>query len=152
MRCPFCNSLNTSVKDSRQIHKHNIIKRRRYCEVCHSKFSTTEQPILREIYVIKRSGAKKPFDRAKIYTSIKTALRKRNTDDAKIETMVDQICIALQKSNEIYINTRKIGDLILQSLADVDEVAYIRFASVYKDFMSAQDFSQFIDALNRKKT
>jgi len=151
MNCPFCNDKATSVKDSRLTSEGSVIRRRRQCENCGARFSTYETAKLKEIIVIKRSGIKKPFDRQKIYNSISTATRKRNVDDNIIENIVNNICGILESSKESEIQSRKIGDLILSELAQVDEVAYIRFASVYKDFMTAKDFSKFINMIKSKK-
>jgi transcriptional repressor NrdR len=151
MNCPFCNNLSTSVKDSRVTSEGSIIRRRRECENCRARFSTYETAKLKEISVIKRSGIKKPFDRQKIYNAISTATRKRNVDESGIENIVNNICGILESSKESDIHSRKIGDLILNELAEIDEVAYIRFASVYKDFMTAKDFSKFINMIKSKK-
>ncbi|MDX1917212.1 MAG: transcriptional regulator NrdR [Rickettsiaceae bacterium] len=147
MKCPFCNQEDTIVKDSRACNNNENIRRRRYCGKCHAKFSTLEKPIRKELYVIKRSGAKRIFEMQKIYDSINMALRKRNASDQLVETIVNKICMSLYSSNEREIPTRKIGDMILDELARIDEVAYIRFASVYKDFMTARDFSRFINMI-----
>lgn len=149
MKCPFCLCENTFVKDSRLTSNKEGVKRRRYCPKCKERFSTNEEVVLKELFVVKRSGTKKPFDRNKIYSSIKTAMRKRNIDEKQIEKMVNYICNHLQSNSETEIPTRKIGDQILTELAKTDEVAYIRFASVYKDFSSAQDFSRFIKLISK---
>jgi transcriptional repressor NrdR len=149
MKCPFCHYENTFVKDSRLSSNKEGVKRRRYCPKCKERFSTNEEIVLKELFVIKRSGTKKPFDRNKIYSSIKTAMRKRNIDEKQIEKMVNYICHHFQSTIESEIPTRKIGDQILTELAKIDEVAYIRFASVYKDFTSVQDFSKFIKMISK---
>ncbi|MDX1924354.1 MAG: transcriptional regulator NrdR [Rickettsiaceae bacterium] len=151
MKCPFCQSINTFVKDSRISTNSENVRRRRSCVDCKAKFSTIEQPILKELYVVKRSGTKKPFERKKIYNAIQTALRKRETEDGLLEKIVNKICLTLQTQQEKEIPTRRIGDMILEELALIDEVAYIRFASVYKDFMSASDFSRFINLIKSQK-
>ena len=151
MKCPFCDNRNTLVKDSRGNTSAGQVRRRRYCESCNAKFSTLEKPILKELYVIKRSGARKPFEISKIHASINTALRKRNAGDQMIETIANRIYIYLQSLNETEIPTRRIGDMILEELAEIDEVAYIRFASVYKDFMTTKDFSRFINSIKTSK-
>ena len=151
MKCPFCSFSDTNVKDSRIASSGSVVRRRRQCPNCNARFSTYEEAKLKEISVIKRSGIKKPFDRAKIYNSIATAMRKRDVDDKQIDEIVNNICGKLEGSSETEILTRKIGDLILEELAKVDEVAYIRFASVYKDFMSVQDFSRFINMIKKSK-
>lgn len=150
MRCPFCHSDNTSVRDSREASSGASVRRRRECTKCHARFSTIESPIIKELVVIKRSGAKRPFDRSKIANSISTAMRKRSIDEKQVELIVDRICMQLHTGLDTEIATRKIGDLILSELATIDEVAYIRFASVYKDFMTTQDFSRFINFIKKK--
>ncbi len=150
MKCPFCGSKDTSVKDSRGSDSGLSIRRRRICPECNARFSTYETPQLKEIYVIKRSGTKKEFQKSKIYNSIATAMRKRNAEDQQIEKIVNKICGILESNKETEIPTRKIGELILAELANIDEVAYIRFASVYKDFMTVQDFSKFINQIKKE--
>lgn len=145
MFCPFCNNSDTIVKDSRISSDGKSVRRRRMCENCNARFSTFEKPHVREIYVIKRSGVKKLFDRQKIHDSIATAMRKRNNSDVIIEQIVNKICAVIQNSKNDEIPTRQIGDMILNELAQIDEVAYIRFASVYKDFLTAKDFTRFIN-------
>lgn len=150
MKCPFCYFENTFVKDSRNSSDGQTVRRRRECESCGIRFSTYETAKLKDIFVIKRSGMKKPFDRNKIYNSISAATRKRNVDDQRLEKMVNNICANVESSSDSDIQTRQIGDLILEELAKIDEVAYIRFASVYKDFMTAKDFSKFINMIRKK--
>lgn len=150
MKCPYCKHNDTIVKDSRTTSDKDGIKRRRQCTNCKTRFSSIEMPISKNLVVIKRSGAKKPFDQSKIYNSILTALRKRNVDRKIIDKIVEDICVELYSSNEKEIQTIKIGNMILSDLKKIDEVAYIRFASVYKDFNSMQDFSRFINT-NIKK-
>ncbi len=150
MKCPFCYNEETVVKDSRTSGSSLSVRRRRYCSNCKVRFSTYEVPHLKELYVIKRSGIKKPFEKSKIYNSIATAMRKRNAEDKQVDRIVNHICGILESGTEVEIPTRKIGDLILTELAGIDEVAYIRFASVYKDFMNVQDFSKFINQLKKK--
>lgn len=151
MKCPFCSFENTSVKDSRSSNDGSTIRRRRQCSSCNARFSTYENAKLTELFVIKRTGVKKPFDKNKIYNAISTATRKRNVDEQLIEKMVNNIYTHLESNNETEIPTRQIGDLILAELANIDEVAYIRFASVYKDFMTAKDFSRFINLIRKKQ-
>jgi transcriptional repressor NrdR len=152
MRCPFCNHPETFVKDSRESSAGSNVRRRRECKNCNARFSTQETAILKELIIIKRSGAKRLFDKNKIYASISTAMRKRALNDKQIEDIVDKICIQLYSMPDNEIPTRKIGDLILSELRQIDEVAYIRFASVYKDFMTTQDFSKFINFIKKKST
>lgn len=149
MKCPFCAAENTSVKDSRESDEGKVVRRRRCCDSCKGKFTTFEKTQIRELIVIKRTGAKKPFDRHKIHNSIVTALRKRNFSIDQIEEISNKVIVELQNGDEKEISTRKIGNLIMQELAKIDLVAYIRFASVYKDFSSIQDFVKFINNIKK---
>lgn len=144
MKCPFCQSADISVKDSRDTDENRIIRRRRYCGNCGGRFTTFERIQIRELVVIKRTGSKRPFDRTKIFKSIETALRKRNFTDQQVDKFTDKIVVELESSSSREINSRMIGKLIMQELAKIDQVAYIRFASVYKDFATVQDFAKFI--------
>lgn len=145
MRCPFCNHENTQVKDSRA--SGGNIRRRRSCESCKAKFSTIERVYIKELYVIKRSGMHKPFDRDKIKKSIETATRKRNIPINEVEKITDEIIRQIESSNIKELSTRKIGEFLMQALLQVDLVAYVRFASVYKDFSSPRDFIDFINSI-----
>ncbi len=147
MKCPFCQSEDISVKDSRDTHEGKVIRRRRQCGKCKGRFTTFERIQIRELTVIKRTGVKRPFDRNKILQSITTALRKRNVTDEEIENITDKIVVEIESSTSREINSRAIGKLIMQKLAKIDPVAYIRFASVYKDFATAQDFAKFISKI-----
>lgn len=147
MKCPFCEAKNTSVKDSRETDESRVIRRRRHCGKCNGRFTTFERIQFRELVVIKRTGSKRPFDRTKILKSIATALRKRNFTDEDIEKLSDRIVLELESSTTKEIKSRAIGKLIMQELAKIDPVAYIRFASVYKDFSNAQDFAKFISKI-----
>ena len=147
MKCPICNNTDTQVKDSRSTHNDTIVRRRRYCTQCSAKFSTAERIYLKELYVIKRSGVRKAFDRNKIKNAIETATRKRNIPITEIEKITDQIIGQIESSNVKEIHTRKIGELLLQMLLKLDVVAYVRFASVYKDFSSPDDFIKFIKSI-----
>lgn len=147
MKCPFCEAKNTSVKDSRETDESRVIRRRRHCSNCNGRFTTFERIQFRELVVIKRTGSKRPFDRTKILKSIATALRKRNFTDEDIEKLADRIVLELESSTTREIKSRAIGKLIMQELAKIDPVAYIRFASVYKDFSNAQDFAKFISKI-----
>ena len=147
MKCPFCEATNTSVKDSRDTDESRVIRRRRHCNECNGRFTTFERIQLRELVVVKRTGAKRPFDRTKILKAISTALRKRNVTDDDIEKLTDNIVLELESSATREIKSRTIGKLIMQELAKIDPVAYIRFASVYKDFSDAQDFAKFISKI-----
>ena len=149
MKCPFCDSPDTNVKDSRNTDEGKVVRRRRHCSNCGGRFTTFERIQIRELIVVKRSGAKRPFDRTKIEKSIITALRKRNFSDKQIEALSDKIILELESGSTKEIPTRKIGKLIMDELAKVDPVAYIRFASVYKDFANIEDFTRFIGKLQK---
>ena len=149
MKCPFCDHCDSYVVDSRANEEHKIIRRRRVCEACNKRFTTFEKVQFRELMVIKRSGVKKLFERQKIEKAITTALHKRNITDKQINELVDRIVLEIENSNLREISTRKIGDIIMKELAAVDQVAYIRFASVYKDFSTAHDFATFISKLKK---
>jgi transcriptional repressor NrdR len=147
MQCPFCLHENSLVKDSRETDDGKVIRRRRLCTKCNKKFTTFERIQSQGFMVVKRSGVKKLFDADKVKKSITTALRKRNVTDDKINEMVRQIVTEIESSGVKEATTRKIGELIMKELAKIDQVAYIRFASVYKDFSSAQDFARFINKI-----
>jgi transcriptional repressor NrdR len=147
MQCPFCAAEDTNVKDSRSTDEGKVVRRRRQCDKCGGRFTTFERLQIRELVVVKRSGSKRPFDRNKVRNAIATALRKRNFDDKEIDEISDRIVLELESSSSREIPSRKIGNLIMQELAKIDEVAYIRFASVYKDFTNAQDFAKFINKI-----
>ncbi|MFK8040172.1 MAG: transcriptional regulator NrdR [Rickettsiaceae bacterium] len=148
MRCPFCSSIDTFVKDSRDTEDGSVIRRRRYCKNCDMRFTTFERMQLKEIVVIKQSGAKKLFDRNKIFKAISTAVRKRNISEEQIEAIVHKIIMKIENSNSREIHTKTIGELVMQELFHIDQVAYIRFASVYQDFNSTKDFVQFVHKLD----
>lgn len=143
MHCPFCKNQETYVKDSRNNKENNIVRRRRICPKCDMRFTTLERIMLKELFVIKRSGTKKPFDREKILKSITTAVRKRNITEETLDQITNDIVHKIEKTVKGEIHTREIGLIIMHHLAEIDEVAYIRFASVYKDFSSAKDFAKF---------
>ncbi len=144
MRCPFCSEEDTQVKDSRPTDDKLSIRRRRVCNECHSRFTTIERVQLKELIVVKKNGEKKLFDREKMVRSINTALRKRQFSEEKIELMVNGLVRQFEALNDIEISTSIIGDSILKELSLIDQVAYVRFASVYKDFNTALDFEDFI--------
>ncbi len=144
MKCPFCHAPETLVKDTRETEEGKVIRRRRSCTNCKGRFTTFERIQIRELSVIKKSGAKRPFDRNKILKSISTALRKRNFSDEVIENIANNIILEIESSSARDVESRAIGKLIMSELAKIDPVAYIRFASVYKDFANAQDFAKFI--------
>lgn len=147
MRCPFCSNNDTQVKDSRPSEDNATIRRRRYCPSCGSRFTTFERVHLRELTVVKTDGEKVPFDREKVKRSMEIALRKRPSSEDQIERIVNGIQRRLETSGEIEIPSKAIGELIMERLMDVDKVAYVRFASVYKDFHEIKDFNEFIGNL-----
>lgn len=147
MRCPFCGSDDTQVKDSRPTEDNATIRRRRYCPSCGSRFTTFERVQLRELTVVKKDGDKAPFDRDKVMRSLKIALRKRPVDDDKIERIVNGIQRRLETLGESEIPTKVVGEMIMDNLHDLDPVAYVRFASVYRNFREAKDFEEFIGEL-----
>lgn len=147
MRCPYCGSLDTQVKDSRPTDDHASIRRRRVCPDCGGRFTTFERVQLRELMVVKRSGRRTPFDRDKLETSIAHALRKRPVAPERIERMVNGIVRQLESSGEAEIPSSTIGELVMEGLKGLDDVAYVRFASVYKNFREAKDFEELIGQL-----
>jgi transcriptional repressor NrdR len=134
LRCPFCGSDNTSVKDSRSAEDDTAVRRRRVCENCGARFTTFERVQLREIMVVKRDGKRALFDREKVQRSIAVALRKRPVDRERVDQMVSGIVRKLES-----------GELVMEALKRVDPVGYVRYASVYKDFKDPSDFAQFIE-------
>jgi transcriptional repressor NrdR len=151
MRCPFCGDPDTQVKDSRPTEDSASIRRRRYCPACASRFTTFERVQLRELMVVKRDGSKKPFDREKLLSSIRISLRKRPVDEEKIERIVSSIQRQLETSGETEIPSAVIGEKVMDVLLELDKVAYVRFASVYKDFREAKDFEDFVENLGTHK-
>ena len=149
MRCPFCGYEDSSVKDSRPVEDGAAIRRRRSCPGCGARFSTIERVQLRELVVAKKDGRRVPFDREKLARSIRIATRKRGIDEERIDRIVAGIIRQLEASGETEIPSTRIGELTMESLADVDPVAYVRFASVYRDFAGPEDFQTFIGQLNR---
>ncbi len=147
MRCPFCGNRDTQVKDSRPSEDGMAIRRRRFCPACDSRFTTFERVQIRELTVIKSNGEKKPFDRDKITRSISIACRKRPISTEHIEQLVNNIVRKLESTGETEIETENIGRLIMDGLRELDKVAYIRFASVYRNFSEAKDFEDFVDSL-----
>jgi transcriptional repressor NrdR len=148
MRCPYCGSLDTQVKDSRPTDDSAAIRRRRVCPDCGGRFTTFERVQLRELTVVKRSGRRTVFDRDKLQTSIEVALRKRAVAPERIERMVNGIVRQLESSGEGEIASSTIGELVMEGLKALDDVAYVRFASVYKNFREARDFEAILDQLS----
>jgi len=147
MRCPFCGNEDTQVKDSRPTEDNAAIRRRRFCPACGSRFTTFERVQLRDLTVIKKNGQRAPFDRDKLLRSVRVALRKRPVDDERIERMVNGIVRRLESSGENEIPSEVVGEMIMDALANVDQVAYVRFASVYRNFREVKDFEDFIGKL-----
>ncbi len=147
MRCPFCGSLDTQVKDSRPSDDHATIRRRRVCPDCGGRFTTFERVQLRELMVVKRSGRKVPFDRDKIVRSLEVALRKRPVEPERIDRMINGIVRQLESAGEAEIASEKIGELVMDGLKNLDGVAYVRFASVYRNFRETKDFEALIGEL-----
>ena len=150
MRCPFCSNEDTQVKDSRPTEDNTSIRRRRICDQCGSRFTTFERIQLRDLVVIKSKGQKENFDRDKMFRSLSLALRKRNIDNEKIEKIVNAIVRKLENSGETEIKSNIIGQYIMEALMHLDQVAYVRFASVYKNFREAKDFEDFLGNLEDK--
>jgi transcriptional repressor NrdR len=144
MRCPFCGSDDNQVKDSRPVEEGGAVRRRRQCNACGARFTTFERIQLRELTVIKRDGKRVPFDREKFKRSIMIATRKRGIDEERIDRIVNGIVREVELSGDTEIEARRLGALAMQRLAELDQVAYVRFASVYHDFTGARDFERFI--------
>jgi transcriptional repressor NrdR len=148
MRCPYCGSLDTQVKDSRPTDDSSSIRRRRVCPDCGGRFTTFERVQLRELLVVKKSGKRAPFDRDKLLRSVQVALRKRPVDPERIDRMINGLVRQLESQGEAEIASEKIGELVMQGLKPLDEVAYVRFASVYRNFREARDFGPLLDELS----
>lgn len=152
MRCPYCQSDDTQVKDSRPAEDGAVIRRRRVCPVCGGRFTTFERVQLRELLVVKKSGRRVPFDRDKLMRSVEVALRKREVDRERIERAISGIVRQLESSGEAEVESEEIGRLVMDALKGIDDIAYIRFASVYRNFRQARDFHNVIDELTVKDT
>ena len=150
MRCPFCSNQDSQVKDSRPTEDNTAIRRRRICEQCGSRFTTFERIQLRDLVVIKTNSQKETFDRDKMFRSLSLALRKRNIDPETIEKIVNAIVRKLENSGNNEVKTSLIGEYIMEALSHLDQVAYVRFASVYKNFREVKDFEDFLDNLEDK--
>lgn len=147
MRCPFCGTEDTQVKDSRPVEDAGVIRRRRQCTVCGARFTTFERVQLRELVVVKKDGRRAPFDRDKLTRSIGIATRKRGITTEQIDRIVNGIIRRIETTGESEVPSTRLGELAMESLAKLDEVAYVRFASVYRDFATARDFEEFIRRL-----
>lgn len=147
MRCPYCQSLDTQVKDSRPTDDSASIRRRRVCPDCGGRFTTFERVQLRELTVVKKSGRRVPFDRDKLMHSLEIALRKRPVEPERVERMVNGIVRQLESGGESDVPSERIGELVMEGLKALDGVAYVRFASVYRNFREARDFGAIIGEL-----
>ena len=148
MRCPSCNSLDTQVKDSRPTEDSAVIRRRRVCIACNFRFTTFERVQLRELTVIKRNGRRVPFDRDKLVRSLQISLRKRPVDPERVEKMVSAIVRELESGGEAEVSSEAIGEIVMEHLRQLDDVAYVRFASVYRNFREAKDFEAVLGELS----
>ena len=144
MRCPFCGHDETQVKDSRPSEDGAAIRRRRLCPACEGRFTTFERVQLRELTILKRSGRRAPFDRDKLARSLSVALRKRPVEPERVERMISTITRQLESMGETELPSSTIGELIMKHLKQLDDVAYVRYASVYRDFRETADFAQFL--------
>jgi transcriptional repressor NrdR len=147
MRCPFCGNEDTQVKDSRPTEDNAAIRRRRVCSNCGARFTTFERVQLRELTVVKSSNEREPFDRDKLLRSMGIALRKRPVDSDRLERVVNAIVRQLESSGETEIPSKQVGEMAMQALGQLDQIAYIRYASVYRNFREASDFNEFLDGL-----
>ncbi len=144
MRCPFCAENDSQVKDSRPSEDGTAIRRRRLCPACGGRFTTFERVQLRELTILKRSGRRTPFDREKLVRSLTVALRKRPVDPEQVERMVSGIVRQLESLGETEVPSHVVGEMVMKELKALDEVAYVRYASVYRDFRETQDFARFL--------
>ena len=144
MRCPFCLHNDTQVKDSRPTEDNAAIRRRRFCVDCGSRFTTFERVQLRDLMVLKKNGQRAHFERDKLIRSVQLACRKRPVDETRIERVVNGIQRRLESSGESEIRSETVGELVMEALSNLDSVAYVRFASVYKNFREARDFEDFV--------
>lgn len=151
MKCPFCGCADTQVKDSRPSEDDTMIRRRRECTKCHARFTTAETVQLRDLIVLKRNGTRVPFQRDKLAHSILLALRKRDVQFEKVDQLVNSIVRRLEQLGENEIKSSEIGAFVMEALLQLDKVAYIRYASVYKNFEEPKDFEDFVNKLTGKK-
>jgi transcriptional repressor NrdR len=147
MRCPFCGNEDTQVKDSRPTEDGSAIRRRRQCPNCGARFTTFERVQLRELTVVKSNGQREPFDRDKIMRSMQIALRKRPVDGDRLERVVNGIVRRLESSGESEIPSKVVGEMVMEALKSLDQVAFVRYASVYRNFREAKDFEEFVGRL-----
>ena len=149
MRCPFCGHIDTQVKDSRPTEDGAAIRRRRFCPACGGRFTTFERVQLRDLTVLKKNGKRAPFERDKLYRSIQISLRKRPVDQERVDRMITGIVRRLESMGEAEVPSTVIGEMVMDSLGNLDPVAYVRFASVYRNFREAKDFEEFVEDLSR---
>jgi len=147
MKCPFCNSEDTQVKDSRPTEDNAAIRRRRICATCEARFTTFERVQLRELTVIKADDHREPFQREKMLRSLRLALQKRPVEDENIERIANSIVRNLEATGESHFTTLKIGEYVMEALATLDPIAYVRYASVYKDFREVSDYNDFLEQI-----
>ncbi|RIV80874.1 transcriptional repressor NrdR [Aurantiacibacter xanthus] len=147
MRCPFCAHDNSQVKDSRPTEDNSAIRRRRQCESCGARFTTFERVQLREVTVVKSGDRRQPFDRTKLEQSVTLACRKRSVEPERIAQLVSGIQRQVETSGESEVASSRIGEMVMEGLKQLDSVAYIRFASVYRDFSEARDFEEFASSV-----
>jgi len=150
MRCPFCGADETQVKDSRPTEESAAIRRRRACLNCGARFTTFERVQLRELMVLKQSGKREPLDRDKLVRSMNVALRKRPVDPDRLEHVINSIIRRLESSGDTEVASDRIGELVMDALASLDPVAYVRFASVYRNFREARDFEDYVGSLRER--
>lgn len=146
MRCPYCGTADSVVKDSRPAEEDNAVRRRRGCNKCGGRFTTFERVQLRDLIVVKRDGRRAPFDRDKLRRSVSIALQKRPVSEEQLDHMISGIVRRLENMGEAEIKTSDIGEMVMESLSDLDPVAFVRYASVYKDFKTPADFAAFVAA------
>ena len=147
MRCPFCGNVDTQVKDSRPAEDHVAIRRRRFCPACGGRFTTYERVQLRDLVVVKSNGRREDFDRDKLERSVRISMQKRPVEPERIDQMVSGIVRRLESLGETDISSKQIGEIVMERLAAIDTVAYVRFASVYKNFQATDDFEDFLAEL-----
>ena len=148
MRCPYCMNADTQVKDSRPTEENTVIRRRRVCADCGGRFTTFERIQLRELTIVKNTGRKVPFERDKLMRSVQVALRKRPVEPERIERMVSGIVRRLENLGESELPAKMVGELVMEGLYALDQVAYVRFASVYRNFREAKDFEEFLGEMS----
>ena len=151
MKCPFCSNDDTQVKDSRSTEDNTAIRRRRICPDCGARFTTFERIQLRELTVIKKSGKKAPFDRDKLERSVQIALRKRPVERDRVDRMISGLVRRVETLGETEISSDVIGEIVMEGLQSIDSVAYVRFASVYKNFRETKDFEEFLGVISSNK-